>query len=377
MSLRKPTLCLIAIVWLVSFVAWVADSTLRDAAGSDGQPGGAPAAVRSPGIDELLGTGGRQRHAARLAKTPIESTTYGWEQYARWGRELYHAGQVAKPPIGVAPSMPISNFYRCTHCHNNRREDPNLVDQDPEARAEWIAKQPKSTAPDARPLFLAPGTTLWGAVNRESFYNDAYELYHSLTVDGGREMNPESLEDAIQVCCSYCSVGRLAEPWEMLSFLTYFWDLEVRLADLDLPAPVERAVLDVLSNPAQSPRELVLQTRRLMKRMYLRRAGDSATAPPSFDADRKQGPYSDKLLFEGDVKLGARWYALACEHCHGEGKPNELSGADLVRDRKRFHAVLSHGTSRDDEPYMPMFTAQRLSRQQIADIQVYLESLAK
>jgi Cytochrome c. len=46
-----------------------------------------------------------------------------------------------------------------------------------------------------------------------------------------------------------------------------------------------------------------------------------------------------------------------------------------VRNLTRFHSVLAHGTQQDKEAYMPMFSRQRLSRQQIADIQAYLKSL--
>jgi mono/diheme cytochrome c family protein len=89
----------------------------------------------------------------------------------------------------------------------------------------------------------------------------------------------------------------------------------------------------------------------------------------------KHGPYADKVQYKGDSRVGERLYKLACDQCHGEGKPNDSSGAALIRNVKRFHTILSGGTHRDKQPYMPMFTSQRLSRQQIADIEAYLKSL--
>lgn len=333
------------------------------------------AANRSTGVDEMLGGGARAKHAARLAAFNIDGKSHSWVEFAAWGRELFVNGQAKTPPTGPSPSKLISEFYQCAHCHNAQREDPALTQQDPEARWAWIATPSKTVAASAKPPFLASGTTMWGVVNRESFYNDAYELYHSLTVDGDREMDPTSLEDAVQVCCTYCSVGRLGEPWEILSLLTYFWDLEVRVADLDLPPDVETAVLATLQDK-NAANEQIETTKRFLRRQFLRRAGDVCTVPPMFDG-QKQGPYPDKLVFEGDAKIGKALYESACALCHGEGKPNERSGVDLVVDIKRFHTVLSFGTSRDDQPYMPMFTAQRLSRQQAADIQTHLTSLKK
>lgn len=324
-------------------------------------------------VDRLLGRNGRQMHAARLAALSIDGKVHPWDAYARWGRDLFHLGQVTEPPTGPAPSTRLSNFYRCVDCHNDRREDPKLTDQDPETRALLVESDAPSD-PKSR-LRLTPGTTLWGAVNRESFYNDSYEIYHSLIVPPLRSMNPESLEDATQVCCKFCGVGRYAKKWEIAALLTYFWALELTLADLDLPPAVQAAVLTVLAEPENSDPDRVREMRAFLQRHYLRRAGDDAVTGPEVSDDGTIGPYPDQLRFRGESALGQKLYAVACDQCHGAGKVNESQGADLIADPARFHEVLRHGTHRDQEPYMPMFTAQRLSRQQVADIQAYLESL--
>jgi mono/diheme cytochrome c family protein len=337
--------------------------------------GGAP----DVGIDELLGRGGRKAHAERLARTKVDGKVYSWDDYERWGKELYFNCQVAKPPIGPAPSKLISEFYKCTHCHNHLREDRVLSKQDPEDRFAMIVEQPEKKITEGSldaPLRLQPGTTMWGAVNRESFYNDSYMIYHRLAVGGGRPMNPQSLEDATQVCCTYCSVGRLAEEWEILAMLTYFWSLEVKLADLDLPTGAAAAIAAVMqaSGGERDPLQ-VANARKTLRQLYLTRAGDEFTAVPKDLKSDTQGPYPDKAQFQGDAAIGKKLYAVACDHCHGEGKPNESAGADLVRNLAKYHAVLAYGTQQDKEPYMPMFSRQRLSRQQIADVQAYLKSL--
>lgn len=337
-----------------------------------------PGAIPNVGIDELLGRGGRKAHAERLARTKVGGKTYEWKDYEQWGKELYFNCQVAKPPIGPAPSKVISEFYKCTHCHNHLREDRILSKQDPEERFAMILEQPaKSLAPGAldAPLRLQPGTTMWGAVNRESFYNDSYAVYHRLKVRD-HLMNPENLEDSTQVCCTYCSVGRLAEEWEILAMLTYFWSLEVKLADLDLPTGAAAAIAAVLQAPANERDPIqVANARKTLRQLYLTRAGDEYTGVPKDLKSDSQGPYADKAQFKGDAAIGKKLYAVACDHCHGEGKPNESSGGDLIRNLSKFHTILAHGTQQDKEAYMPMFSRQRLSRQQIADIQAYLKSL--
>lgn len=269
-------------------------------------------------------------------------------------------------------SVPLSEHYRCIDCHNNQREDLHLTQQDPEIRA-WMIANAKQD-PTARPLILAPGTTVWGAVNRESFYNDSYAVYHFLLAPDGEEMDPTDLEDATQVCCKYCSVGRFAEPWEINALLTYFWDLEVTLADLSLPTSVENAVLNVLSNPQSADPQEVASMREFVSRQYLKHAKDMYTPVPAEIGEDHVVTYPDGLAYQGDAEIGKRLYAVACDHCHGPDKVCESSGADLVADLEYFHGILSKGTAHDDQPYMPMFPSSRLSRQQIVDIQAYLLS---
>lgn len=314
-------------------------------------------------------------NAQRIADLKVDGKSFSWKQYSDWGKELFLTAQTMRPPTGPAPSPVLSDFYRCVDCHNNRREDVNLTVQDPEVRATMIENAPRPAGADPTPLFLATGTTLWGAVNRESFYNDSYQAYHGLEVVGERPMDPTSLEDATQVCCQYCSVGRFAEPWEIVSLLTYFWDLEVKLADLELPKEIEAAAQARLRAPGTADAQEVQRMRDFLQRLYLRRAGDTYTAVPTEIGKESIGPYPDKVEYQGDPTVGKRLYALACDRCHGADKPNETEGPDLVRDLKRFHTILSKGTEQDDQPYMPMFTSQRLSRQQIVDIQAYLLSI--
>src|SRR5687768_8146241 len=58
-----------------------------------------------------------------------------------------------------------SKHYKCTNCHNTVREDPVLNNSDPEARL---------TYSNEMGLPFLQGTTMWGVVNRETWYNGDY-----------------------------------------------------------------------------------------------------------------------------------------------------------------------------------------------------------
>jgi hypothetical protein len=49
----------------------------------------------------------------------------------------------------------------------------------------------------------------------------------------------------------------------------------------------------------------------------------------------------------------------------------------FTKDLKKLHKMLAKGTRQRNRPYMPNFTLQRLSRQQEADIVVYLDELGR
>ncbi|NIR13989.1 MAG: hypothetical protein GWN86_08560, partial [Desulfobacterales bacterium] len=66
-------------------------------------------------------------------------------------------------------------------------------------------------------------------------------------------MDPDSLEDAIQVCSAYCSAGRYLDEWELDALLAFFWDQEIRLKDLDLPPEQAAHVETILTSPSPDP----------------------------------------------------------------------------------------------------------------------------
>lgn len=347
-----------------------------------------PVVSNDPSIDTLLGGTGRQDLAAR-----IQQSGGTWEQYAGWGKELYTNGFVEKPPIGSSPSPVISKAFTCNRCHNLAREDPVLTDQNPEARLNYIEQNGSN-------LILAQGTTFWGAVNRVSFYNDWYAKYRGLCVPetttntqvsnggpdaqgkcaaGTRTLDPNSFEDAIQICSGYCSVGRYLLRWELDAMLAYFWDQELHLSDLNLTAAEERQVRSALV-PLSRDANQVAAARELLKSKYLRAAGDTyrdiPAMTPNADGTVTVGAYPNGETFTGDTTRGKEVYAHACLQCHGTAIM-PLAGHALIADVADFYKILAEGGVKPDVPYMPEYTLQRLSRQQSADIQAYLQLLQK
>jgi mono/diheme cytochrome c family protein len=323
-------------------------------------------------LDELLGLNRRAAFAEELSRREYGGRRHSWRDYSAWGRELVISGQVKRPPTGPAPSVPLSEHYRCFHCHNFIRENPRLTVQDPEAREKLIRKaEADKSRQDGLPLRMMPGTTFWGAVNRERFYNGHYARYHNLKLSDGSVMNPARLPDAIQICCNYCSSGRYPEPWELDSIHAYFWDLELRLDDLGFSDMVAE---HILANLKSGDAQAVGRARDLLRQNYLRAAAATAVDLPA----KSDGPidtYPDGSRFEGDCRAGNQLYQSACAVCHGTNL-NPVAGRELVQNDRRFHRFVWHGTERDGL-YMPLFTAERLSRQQAADIRAYLSSLSR
>lgn len=349
-----------------------------------------PPAVVPPGdpsVAALLGDDRRDKLEDRIA-----TGARPWSRWVSWGEELFYNGFVEDPLVGPKPSPRISVFYTCANCHNTAREDPVLTDQNPEARFQYIQSRPG--------MFMTQGTTMWGAVNRESFYNGYYALYHDLcvpdpttetqTANGGpneqgqcapgtRKMDPKSLEDATQVCSGYCSVGRYLVRWELDAMMAYFWSLELHLSDLGLSPDDEQSVREALLPSPRDPRRAA-EARAQLRSRFLLAAGDTARTVPEVSrlpgGGYAVGPYPDGQSFTGDPGRGGPLYARSCAHCHGTAI-YPVSGGPLAGDVNRFFQMLAKGTSESNAAYMPEFTYQRLSRQQSADILAYLLRLLR
>ncbi|MEM9932918.1 MAG: cytochrome c [Bacteroidota bacterium] len=278
------------------------------------------------------------------------------------GKELVQEGRTIGPD-GKQTSY-ISKFYVCTNCHNLVQEDPDLRKSDPEARLAYAVE---------RNLPFLQGTTFKGAVNRESWYNDDYiKKYGDLVYKANKDLG-----ESIQLCAQECSQGRKLEAWEVKAIVAYFWTLEYTLADIGVSA----ATLAKLNRDKLSPAEKRLLLKDL-ESLYAKKS------PATF----VEGP-KDKIVgygVDGDVRKGAQLYRRSCQACH---YPKGVS--EVVLDESKFtfrkfkrniskdtyynlYNIIRYGTKAEKghKPYMPHYTLERMSHQQVEDLRAYVEQEA-
>jgi mono/diheme cytochrome c family protein len=281
----------------------------------------------------------------------------------RQGRELSLEGRTTDD--AGRRTRVASPAFLCTDCHNVAREDPDLRLSDPEARLDYAIEHD---------LPLLPGTTLWGTVNRSSWFNDDYEKKYGALVEPSRE----SLREAVRLCAAECSQGRLLEDWELDAIVAWLWTLEITVGDLDLGD--DDLQLIELALGEQSLQE---SARRRLRDGWLAASPAHARGTPD--------DWSAGYGHEGDPDRGGEVYRRSCLHCH-QARPgdrrgvrgtyplNEKRGAlgRLWRNRtggaQSLYQVIAWGTRPFGVPmvYMPFFTTERLSDRQIDDLRAYL-----
>ncbi len=262
-------------------------------------------------------------------------------------------------------ATPQSKHFKCTACHNVKREDPDLSVADPEARLAYAEKMG---------LPFLQGTTLYGAVNRSSFYNDDYEKKYGDLVKPTRN----NLREAIQLCAVECSQGRRLDDVELESVLAYMWTLELKLSDLEMDAKEMSQVQEAVANMKKGQvNESMIQQ---INSHFL--AGAPAHfVPPT--PDRKAG-----AGLVGRPDRGKVIYELSCQHCHGAKRysfynldDSATSFKHLAQHMTRYtrysiYQVARYGTSPipGKRAYMPQYTKEKMSDQQLEDLRAYIES---
>lgn len=299
---------------------------------------------------------------AEPAKHQVDSSVAGFS--AGRGRELALTGSARKPGGGRASRL--SKHFVCTSCHNVGREDPDLAAADPQARLLYVKE---------KGLPFLPGSTLYGIVNRASFYNGDYEKKYGSLVSKARN----DLREAIQLCAVECSQGRALEPWEMESILAYLWTIGLKMQDLGLSGEEFRQV-----NAALASGEGKDAAAALIRSRYLPASPASFAEPPK---DRKEG-YEN---IQGDPANGRLIYELSCLHCH-EKERYSFFGLDNARStfqhlakhfpqysRYSVYQLARYGTSPipGKKAYMPNYTLEKMSRQQLEDLRAYVEQMAE
>ena len=273
------------------------------------------------------------------------------------GKDLVLKG-VAIASNGKRTSKQSKHFV-CTHCHNVQKEDPNLALPNPESRLDFAMKNN---------LPFLQGTTMYGVVNRTSWYNGDYEKKYGDLVKPARN----NLREAIQLCAVECSQGRALEDWEMNAVIAYLWTLQLKAEDLNLSDGDWNKLKEAKNDASMA---------KWLQEQYFQ--GSLATFIDAYNSIQA----SDKL--EGNPTRGKSIYELSCQHCHAPhrhvthltlddskmtfkflrnnfGKYNHYSLFQLAR----FGTYPMLGS----RPYMPNYTLERMSHQQMADLKAYIIS---
>ncbi len=259
-----------------------------------------------------------------------------------------------------------SKHFVCTSCHNFKKEDPDLSKADPQARLEYVAK-------NNMPFLQA--TSLYGAVNRTSFYNDDYVKKYGNLVYAARN----NLREAIQLCAVECAQGRRLKKWELESILAFLWTLELKMGDLNLSDSNYKSLRETAANKGV---EVDQNSIDFIKQFYLQASPAHFVKPPE---NRKAG-YKE----QGEPANGKLIYDLSCKHCHEDKRYSYFNLDDSKMSFKYLeehigkysHASLYQVTRYGTQPlygkrsYMPYYPLEKMSNQQLEDLRSYIEQEA-
>ena len=293
-------------------------------------------------------------------EAPSHYLDYADEDVKR-GYDLVHDGRTIKP--GGGRSKSISKFYSCRSCHNVEREDFDLTSVRPDDRLKYAIEYQ---------IPYLQGSTFWGIVNRETWYNDDYVLKYGDLVRKAEH----SLEESIQLCAEVCAQGRRLDSWELNSILAYYWSLQLKVSDLGLS---NEEIEELNSLKASDSNEQLIAK---IKSKYLRKSPATFSEVP----EDKSAGYGLK----GRPELGKAIYELSCQHCH---KPYGVS--DVVLDDAKYtfqwlkknmtdptklsiYHIIREGTYSEagHKEYMPLYTLEKMPHQQLEDLRAYIEQEA-
>jgi len=288
---------------------------------------------------------------------------------AEKGRDLVLTGSSVKQS-GKGRTGQQSPYFLCTACHNTEKEFDDLSNISSQSRLEYAEKND---------LPFLQGSSFYGLVNRKTFYNDDYQKKYG-HVPIIKASNTD-IRQAIQLCATQCSQGRTLDDWEIESVLAYYWTLELKIKDLKLSDESKTKIENTLNDNKNGPRAVhLIQARYLDK------------SPAHFSEEKAYEPMAENEKNNIErFKNGQSIYERSCLHCH-KGKKysffslddSKFSFVNLLNQTKKgkhgsLHKITRHGTwpLAGKKAYMPLYPNEKLSEDQLGDLRIYVENMAK
>lgn len=280
------------------------------------------------------------------AKPPLHYIENPDPEKVKMGEELITKGRTIGPNGKMTKVQ--SRYFVCTDCHNIVKEDPDLAKPSPEARLKYAVENG---------LPFLQGTALYGAVDRNSWYNEDYFKKYGSLVAPARD----TLANAIQLCATTCSQGRSFDDWELDAVLHYLNSIGLKMQDVNVQGEV--TLSDLQAAYAPYSKATFLKPTAISKREY----GSS-----------------------GNAENGKKIYDQACLHCHKDrGVTNYILSHDKLSfgqlknnlgnsTRHSAYHIIRKGTYATSgyRPYMPNYTKERMSDQQLEDLVAYIKQQA-
>jgi len=277
------------------------------------------------------------------------------------GEELVFIGKTTSPKGRIGSR--ISKFYTCVSCHNTVSETSDLSTIDVEEKLDYAV---------ANNLRFLQGSTFKGIVNRESWYNDDYYEKYGALVDKARS----SLAESVQLCAQECSQGRKLKDWELKAILAYYQSIGFTLKDLKMSKSDLMFINDVSNADSMKV--------ALIKSKYMQ------TSPATF-GEVPSSKSTGYPMIVGRPDRGKLVYERACQSCHlTEGVSDVVLDNSVVTFKwlqknitsnspGSFYEIIRNGTYAESghKEYMPNYTEEKMSNQQVEDLRAYIEQQAK
>ncbi|MCB9091784.1 MAG: hypothetical protein H6621_03355 [Halobacteriovoraceae bacterium] len=268
------------------------------------------------------------------------------------GKEIVFQGSTTDSQKRPLPEQ--SPVFRCFHCHNLVKENPELAVDSIDEKINFAEKFN---------LAILPGTTLYGTVNKTTWFAGDYIKKY-----GEDLIKPalHNLQEAIQLCSRECSKGRKLSDYELKAIVHYLWSIQYKLQDLNLSS----GDYDFLNRSKATHSQKV----NFLKSKYLQELSITFGHPPS---DFKKG-----YGYNGNPQVGEIIFERTCLHCHNSQSiipeitifdPNKIKTFRALNRMKNSYQIIREGKFDEPHIYMPNFPIEKLSDKNLDDLKAYFD----